>query len=198
MLDLSYLLLKTIVVYIWRFLLEALGPHKNWVVPLFAALMFLVLLGHPHEDQMDRDFMAAKSQKCTFWTQTYPMRQFTIYAVGEGENQYLRMDQFVSGATGRQAEYVLVSSGTTYVWNTWSKTAQTGVKFPNVPVPFMEYFGVESIRHKDLTCVSWTPEKGKFLVPGNISFRAVSPDEFERDEMYTPALKIYRRNGRVR
>lgn len=40
---------------------------------------------------MDRAFKRAKAETCTFWTRTYPMREFTIYAVGEGEKQYLRM-----------------------------------------------------------------------------------------------------------
>lgn len=140
---------------------------------------------------MDRDLKIAKAEMCTFWTRTYPMREFAIYAVGEGEKQYLRMDKFVSGATGRQAEHIVVNSGMTYVWNTWSKNQKEGVKFRNKPAPFMEYSGIDNIKHKDVRCGSWKAVKWEFIAPKNIKCRPVSSSEFEQDEEYTPVLKAY-------
>jgi hypothetical protein len=190
-----HLLLKTIGVYIWRVYLGPLGPHRGWVLFVIGFFAVLVIREGLQEDQMDRDFNGAGARTCTFWTRTYPMRQFAIYAVGEGEKQYMRMDQFVSGATGRQAEYIIVNSGITYVWNTWNKNPKEGVKFANAPVPFMEYFSVDSIKHKDFRCDSWKPEKGMFFVPGYITFKTVSVEEFVRDEMYTAVLKTYIRES---
>jgi hypothetical protein len=119
------------------------------------------------------------------------MHEFTIYAVGEGDKQYLRMDHFVSGATGKQAEYIIVRSGITYIWNTWNKNPKEGARFTIPPASFEEYFGINNIKRKDYRCDNWKPEKSTFFTPGYITFRDISVREFERDEMYTPVLKAY-------
>jgi hypothetical protein len=185
------LLLNAFIGYIWWFYFSKINAVRAGIILGTGVLLILLAGVSTRQDEMDRDFKGAKAQNCTFWTRTYPMRQFAIYAVGEGEKQYLRMDQFVSGATGRQAEYIIVISGIAYVWNTWSKNPNEGVKFPNPPAPFMEYFSVDSIKYKDFRCDSWIPEKRMFIVPKNITFRTVSVEEFERDEMYTVVLKRY-------
>lgn len=114
---------------------------------------------------------------CTLWTKTYPRHEATVWAVGEGENQKLRMDHFIMGATGRQAEYIIVNSGITYRWNTWNKKPKEGVRFPNTPVPFREYFGLQN---QDLSCNDWKPSEVKFEVPKDINFIAVTENYTKR------------------
>jgi hypothetical protein len=185
------LLLKTI----WLVYFAPLEAYRKWIIAAAVFFVASIIWARPQEDEMDRDFKKAQGEKCTFWTRTYPMRQFAIYSVGGVDKQYLRMDQFVSGATGRQAEYVVVNSGMAYVWNTWGKTPKQGVKFWNKPAFFMEYFGVDYIKHKDFRCESWAPVKSKFIAPTDITFRLVSASEFEQDTEYTPFLKAHIRES---
>src|SRR3954463_2930013 len=83
--------------------------------------------------------MAPTGEVCTLSTETYPRHEVTVYAAGEGQNQKLRMNHFIIGGGGRQAEYFIVNSGMTYTWNTWNKNPKEGVTFPNAPVSFREY-----------------------------------------------------------
>lgn len=79
----------------------------------------------------------------------------------------------------------------TYVWTTWNKPPTTGVKFQNAPVPLIEYFGIDNIKHRDFRCESWKPFKNQFVVPDYVTFRPVSGEAFGRDQTYTPVLKEY-------
>lgn len=118
--------------------------------------------------------MTYNSQVCTLsFTADTGAGSAVFYNIGRGSAQKIRAEIAVRSANAVDTEFTIVRSGTTYRWKNDEKR---GCKFPNAPVSFIEYLGLEDYQ---LDCQKWSPDEAKFAVPKSIHFTFLERPDIE-------------------